>query len=118
MKKRISGLLIICLAVVLMYQVADMYEGFLALAIKNNWIHENQRFLYVGQRLFYILVFAASVPYGITLLIAVKRNSIRRIFCIFFITISTLWMILELPIYPCYYGVGHSIWTCNNFHLH
>jgi hypothetical protein len=69
----------------------------------------------VGQVLLYLTVYIVVIIFSVVL---IRQRSIKQKHS-WLIFVVVLWMILEVPLYPCEFGMSHhTFWESHRLHFH
>ena len=119
MKNRILGWTIIVIGTILFFKVSDSYADIWYLLTEMPDHRPTIDYLIIiGQGVMYLTMFIISIMFGIALLRDKEKGKIK-IRRLTFLTILTVWALLEIPIHSCDFGQSrHSFWFSHKTHFH
>ena len=71
--------------------------------------------VFLGQFFFYLSISTLLIVFGI---MKIKKGKVGVLAVVVIFELA-LWFLLEIPIYKCdFYGIPHSLWHSQMFHMH
>src|SRR5687767_15529927 len=111
MKNKLTGWTIIIIGTILFFRAWDIYSDIWYLLTEtHDHLLTTDYLIIIGQGVTYLTLFSISILFGVSLTRGTQKNiKIKRLA---FLTVLTIWILLEIPIYNCDFGQSrHSFWA-------
>jgi hypothetical protein len=119
MKNRLIGWTIIVLGTILLFKTWDSFVDLWYLVTEMPDHRPAMDYLIIiGQCATYVTMYCAAIVFGVSILRdkEKKKITIKRLT---FLTILTIWILLEIPVHNCDFGQSrHSFWFSHKTHFH